>query len=349
MSLQMRAAVLTEPGIVEVQQVPVPALKDGEALIRVSCCGICGSDVGMVYGHAHKYPLILGHEFSGIVTEVAGERGRELVGKAVTAAPLLSCGQCFACRSGRPQACKTYLFMGSGTDGAMAEYVKVPVDHILDLEGLALEEGALIEPITIAIHAVKRVQPDCLSKTVVLGGGPIGLLTAMVAKVLGADKVILLDVDERKVEFARSLGIEAINSTVCSPETVGAGEATAVFECAAAQASVRSALALAGHGGTVVLVGITKKDMVLTPEDLRHVLKKGLLVTGAWLSCYVPEQDNDDWRLAHRLLKERRIQAAKLVTAQGTLDEFPAILEQQYRNPGTNIKTLIWCSDETKR
>lgn len=349
MSLQMHAAVLTEPGTVEVQQVPVPTLKYGEALIRVSCCGVCGSDVGMVYGRAHKYPLILGHEFSGIVTEVAGEQGRELVGKTVTAAPLLSCGQCAACRSGRPQACKSYLFMGSGTDGAMAEYVKVPVDHILSLEGLTAEEGALIEPITIAIHAVKRVQPDCLSKTVVLGGGPIGLLTAMVAKILGANKVILLDVDERRVEFARSLGIEAINNATCSPEANGAGGATAVFECAAAQASLRSAFALADYGGTVVLIAITKKDVVLTPEDLHLVLKKELLVTGAWLSCYVPWLDNDDWRLARRLLKEHRIQAAKLVTTWGTIDDSPAILEQQHRNPGANIKTMILCSDEGEK
>ena len=98
-----------------------------------------------------------------------------------------------------------------------------------------------------------------------------------------------------------------------------------------------------------MLIAITKKDVVLTPEDLHHVLKKELLVTGAWLSCYVPWLDNDDWRLARRLLKEHRIQAAKLVTTWGTIDDFPAILEQQHRNPGANIKTMILCSDEGEK
>lgn len=339
----MRAAVLTQHTVVELRQVPRPALEPGEALIRVEYCGICGSDVGIAYGHAHGYPLILGHEFSGVVEQVAGEQGQELVGTAVTAAPLLSCGRCDACRRGQPQACGQYRFLGSSVNGAMAEYVKVPVSNLLPLEGLTMEEGALIEPLTIAIHAVRRVRPGALHRTVVLGAGPIGLLTALAAKALGAGEVLMLDVDQHKVDFARALGLEAVNSLAEDPAARGAAEASAVFECAAAQASVRSALALAGYGGTVVLVGISKKDMTLTPEDLRHVLKKELVVTGAWLSRYVPWQPEDDWRLARDLIARGEIPARKLITSEGTLEEFPGILEELYRRPGGGIKTLIRC------
>ena len=190
------------------KDVPMPVLKDDEALVRVRACGICGSDVPRVLSDgAHGYPIIVGHEFSGQVIAVGKAVKDVTVGARATVAPLVPCGVCDACAAGHPAMCTHYSFIGSRQDGAMAEYVAVPARNIVPIgDSVTYEQAACIEPLTVAMHGVERAG-DLRSGTsaVVYGCGTIGMLTMECLKAKGIERVYAIDIDPHKLAMAKSL------------------------------------------------------------------------------------------------------------------------------------------------
>lgn len=341
----MRAVVLSAPGTVFLREVPRIPPRAGQVQIRVRYCGICGSDIGIVYGHAHRYPLIPGHEFSGVVA-AAAPGWEYLVGREVTACPVIGCGRCPLCRAGDATKCLQYDFLGSRSDGAYAEYVNVPGRNVLPLGALTLRRGALAEPLAVAVHAVRRAQASALGVAAVVGAGPIGLLVAQVCRVMGAREVLVLDVDDAKVALARRHGLQ--NSL--NPQKGAAAQALraldaalgadTVFECSGSGAGLESALALAAPGGCLVMVGIHKRKVSLSSAATRAVMKKELLITGAWVSNFAPKQGKDDWSIALELLGGA-VDAEALVSREISLEEVPRALENIRGNPGGELKTMI--------
>ena len=193
----MQALVLHGIADLRLERVPVPAIRAGEVLVRVAAAGVCGSDIPRVYEHgAYHHPLIPGHEFSGVVAQVSDDT-RHRVRERVTVKPLIPCRRCPYCETGALAQCVSYDYLGSRSDGAWAEYVRVPEANLVPLpEGLSIVAAALSEPAAVALHAMRQGHVAAGDTVAILGTGPIGMILAQWARVVGAGQVLLLDIDE---------------------------------------------------------------------------------------------------------------------------------------------------------
>ena len=210
----MKAAILTEKGII-VKNVPKPNISNTDVLIRVKSVGICGTDIAIYKGTYKKnLPLILGHEFSGVVEEVGENVKNVSVGDRVTREINISCGSCYYCSHGMPTHCLNRKAIGISTDGAMAEYVKVPARNVHRLpDQIDFDDGTFVEPLAAAIETFIMSPIKENSCVVIYGSGKMGLLIAQVAKVYGAEKTIVIDKVDWKLKLAKQLGVDVtINS-----------------------------------------------------------------------------------------------------------------------------------------
>ena len=200
----MKAAVLEGNEKLVYRDIETPQVTEGTVQIQVAACGICGSDVPRVFDHAaHNYPLILGHEFSGIVSAVGAGVENVKVGDHVVAAPLVPCMECPDCAAGNYSLCKHYSFIGSRRNGAMADYIVVPAANVLPIPAdLSFRQAATIEPSTVALHALRICSYVSGKRVAVLGCGIIGLYTVQWAKILGAEHITVISRGKRGLEAA---------------------------------------------------------------------------------------------------------------------------------------------------
>ena len=204
----MRALSILEPGRLELVDVALPTLSEGWVRIRVSHVGICGTDYHIFEG-SHPfvdYPRIIGHELSGRVSDPGS--ADFAVGDAVVVNPYLNCGHCPACRAGTPNCCETLNVLGVHTDGGMCEEIVVPATNVYSAHGLNSSDAAMVEFLAIGAHAVRRTEITANERTLVIGAGPIGLGTAIFARIAGAE-VTLLDTAVEKIAAASALGFAA--------------------------------------------------------------------------------------------------------------------------------------------
>ena len=292
---QMKAAVLHGLGDFRTEMVDIPKINAEEVLIKVKYCGICGSDVprSMVSG-ARKYPLILGHEFAGEVVEV-GEKVEHLKPKdRVAIAPLVPCGECEHCKASDYGLCDDYNIIGTGSNGAFAEYVKVPQDHALLVDdSLDFETAAGIEPAAIGYHGLQKANIQPGETVVVMGCGPIGQLTLQWAKVFGATTVIAVDVFEDKLALAKELGADiTINAkevdVVEKIRELTNGGAHVVAETAGSVITQQQSILAAKKKGRVIFLGITHRGLDLTEETMEHIMRGELTIKGSWNSYTAP-------------------------------------------------------------
>ena len=314
----MKALVITGVSEVELQDLEIPKYKDDEVLINVKYCGICGSDVPRALdGGVHSFPIVVGHEFSGEVVEVGANVKDVVVGDRVTAGALLPCGECEACKKGRPAMCTNYGFIGSRQNGAMAEYVAVKAENIVKLpDEVDYKEGAMIEPLTVALHGVQRINFKAGATAVVFGAGTIGLLALQCLKAVGAGKVYVVDVVDKKLELAMKLGADdVINSMKVnvneylaehgSPEV--AIESTGVPMCQA------QCLEFVKKCSSIVYIGTATKDLTLKPQTFEKILRGELNITGSWMSYSVP-YPGYEWITAVEYIKAKKIDLKSMIT-----------------------------------
>jgi len=260
----MNALVYLGPRRLEYQERSEPELRPDSVRIRVKAVGICGSDVHGYTGESGRRtpPLVMGHEFAGVVEAVASGVDASWVGRPVTVQPVLSCGRCDQCLAGHSQRCRSRSLLGANCDGAMAEFVVVPEKNLVPLPPPADFVGAtLAEPAAVAYHAVR--QPVALEGRVVLvcGGGPIGLFTALMAREAGARAVVISEIQENRRDLARSLGVDAAIDPVASDLSSALrvfdarGEADVSVDAVGILPTVEAALKFLKPGGELVLLG----------------------------------------------------------------------------------------------
>jgi len=261
----MLQAVMTEPGKIEFRDVEKPAPKDDQVLIQIKRIGVCGSDIHVYHGkHPYtSYPVVQGHEVSGVIAELGEKVEGFEVGDKVTFTPQVTCGKCYMCTHGMYHICDSLKVMGFQTDGAAQEYFPVDAEKVLKLpENVSLDEGAMVEPTSVAVHANRRGGGAEGKRVLVLGAGTIGNLTAQVAKASGARAVMVTDINAYKVAKARECGIDfAINTAEedlgeAILRDFGPDKADLIFECVGAQATITQAVDNARKGTTIVVVGV---------------------------------------------------------------------------------------------
>lgn len=300
MSQYMSSVVYHEAKQVRVEEKPKPTPAEGWALIKVSHAGICGTDLNIYVG-AHpraKGPLILGHEISGTLVE-----GHPTLpaGTPVTIRPLLFCGECEPCQTGKSHVCKDLKLVGIDRDGGIAEYVTAPWEtiHVIP-EGVSMKLGALIEPLAVGVHAVRQSGFVPGDTALVFGAGPIGMCVAVSLKLLGAGRIIIVEPHPFRLQRAKELGFETIDPkevdvTQHLLEKTGGMGADYTFDCAGHPSVAEILTQVTKVRGTVVTVAAYKKP---APIDLLQVMFKELTLKG--VRVYTPK----DFEIAAQLLKQ---------------------------------------------
>lgn len=338
----MKALVYLGAKKVEVQEKEVKPLKEGQARIRVTYCGICGSDIG-IYGGTHpraKAPLILGHEFVGIVEEIKGGTGKIKVGDRVAPYPLISCGSCFACKTGIPHVCQTLKLIGIDVDGGIAEYVNCDEDVLFTLkDSLCDEAAAVIEPLAVIIRTLHQADFRCRDSAVIIGAGPIGILTGIVLKHSGASRIIISDIDEKRLNICREFGFEALNSgkenliAYVNEKTGGTGM-DKVFECSGAEPAALDMTKLCRIGGVICLTGVHKAPHAVNLQDVNF--KEQILVGSR---VYTKLEFEQAVELASVMEKELK----KIVTHIVPIEKSDSVFDLIKNANETTVKVLVDC------
>lgn len=284
------------------EDVPLPELRPGWALVKVLVAGICSSDVPRIFiKGTYHFPTIPGHEFSGIVEKIADSSDSAWIGKRVGVFPLIPCGGCPSCEKGRHETCSNYDYIGSRRDGAFAEYVAVPVWNLIALpEAVSDIQGALLEPAAVALHAVKRAEIYSGASVCIVGSGAIGLLAGQWAKIHGAGRVVVKGRSEAKREVVQRCGLEYIEDARASEEF------DCVIEAAGSNQALEDSLMLAAPGGRLVLMGNPDGPRSLSQDLYWRILRRQLTLVGTWNSSYGGEEG--DWTEATRALAARTLQ-----------------------------------------
>lgn len=314
----------------------------GQVQIRVSHCGICGTDLHVFHGrmdHRVKLPQIIGHEMSGTVEAVGNDVADWKPGDRVTVRPLDSCGACPACKAGHSHICMNLKFIGIDSPGAMQELWTVPAHTLHRLPAnLSLAQAALIEPISVACHDVRMGEVKAGEYVVVLGGGPIGLLIGLVARAAGA-RVLVSEINQYRIQLAKSFGLEAVDPrstdlvSLIAEQTGGAG-ADVVFEVSGANAAAEIMTKLARTRGRIVMVAIHSQP---TPVDLFRFFWRELRLTGA--RVYEPQ----DFEQAIELAAAGTIPLDKIITKTVGLEDLGAAFREM-DSGGEVMKILVRCS-----
>ena len=259
-----------------------PTFESDEVLVKIKSAGICGSDVSRIFGKtSYYYPIVLGHEFAGVI-EDANEK--DLVGKRVCVFPLLPCKKCEFCKKQQYANCVKYDYYGSRRDGGFQSYLAVKKDNLVFLpDNVSYEVGAMVEPLAVCLHAVKKLNIKSGSSVVIYGSGTIGVLCGYWAKYYGAEKVYFVDIDENKLKFIEKLGFERYNDS----------EVDYAIECSGAEPCINSAINAVKAFSKVALVGNVHGDIKLTQKTYSQLLRKQLTLVGNWNSDF--NDYTNDW------------------------------------------------------
>lgn len=305
-----------------------PSLKNGEVLVKVQAAGICGSDIPRIYTTGtYSYPLIPGHEFAGEVIEIGEGTNQNWLGKRVGIFPLIPCGTCVPCSRRKYETCRHYSYLGSRTDGGFAEYAAVPEWNLIELpEQVSYEQAAMLEPMAVAVHAMRRVlelqQGNMEEKTIVVYGlGTIGILLTMFLKEAGVQNIFTVGNKEFQRQMVLKLGV--LNQQYCDSrkenaqdwilqQTKGLG-ADIFFECVGRNETITDAVACTAPEGMVQVVGNPASDILLEKSVYWKVLRNQLTIRGSWNSSFTHEE-RDDWHYVLQKLSEGKIRPEQFIT-----------------------------------
>ena len=319
----MKQSLMEKPGSIRFDDVAATPPGAGEVRIRVQQIGICGSDIHVWHG-SHPftpYPVIQGHEFMGVVEAIGpGVDNAPAIGTKVTALPQIVCGHCNPCKKGRFNICENLKVRGFQADGCGRELYNIPAERLVPLPAdFSPEQGAFVEPVSVAVHACSRAGDLSGRNVVVLGAGTIGNLVAQVARIRGAAKVLITDIADYRLEVAKQCGIEFVANTTqqslaeASAAAFGEQGFDLAFEAAGVEASLASALEAIEKGGTVLIVGVYGKPPVV---NMAVVGEHEIVLAGSMMYW------REDWETAVQLLASS-LSITPLISRHFPFSEWP--------------------------
>ncbi|PST31683.1 zinc-binding alcohol dehydrogenase family protein [Enterocloster lavalensis] len=336
----MKAVFIENPGEAVIRDIPRPARKPGEALLKLLYGGICGSDLGSYRGTFayFSYPRTPGHEFSAEIVEIdENDRGLK-PGMVVVCNPYFNCGECYSCKHGLVNACMSNQTMGVQREGAFSEYITMPLERIYDGKGLEPMVLAIIEPLCISYHGVKRAGVKGGDKVLIVGAGTIGILAAVAAKQKGAE-VYIADVSRVKLDYAREFGVdgvvladgpEAYERAV--KEITGGNGFDVTIEAVGLPSTFQNCIDAAAFGGRMVLIGVGKENLDF---NFTMIQKKELNVFGSRNAL------KPDFLELIDLVKEGKIPLKKIITDVYKFDQAPRAFQELNENAGRMLKVMI--------
>ena len=336
----MKALLYEGPWQMPLREVEWPEPGPEDVIVSVQAAGICGSDVHGFTGFTGRRqpPLVMGHEFGGMVAAVGqGVTGFE-PGDRVVVQPLLTCGQCPNCRAGLANICTNRTGVGMNVNGAYAEAVRVPQELLYPLpEAMTWEQSALVEPLAVGMRAVNRTPFSLMATIVIVGAGTIGLTTLLAARLRGAGRIIMTDLSAHRLELARRLGADVtVNVNESDPAEVvgdytGGLGAHAVIEAVGVTATVGQSLALVRTGGQVTWIGNSQPEVTL---NMQQVVTRELTIRGTY-------GFNEEFGRAITAIDGGRVDVRPLVEKVAPLAQGPALFEALAQGTLDAVKVIL--------
>lgn len=332
-SKKMKALVYEGPRSMHIREIPIPELKSGEVLIRVKQAGICGSELGGYLGHnsLRKPPLVMGHEFAGVIEQLGPQVTNLRVGDRVTANPLVTCGSCRYCLNGQSQLCGERNLLGAHRPGAFAEFVAVPSRNVYPLEKqMTNVEGAFAEPFACAIHVCRILAVEPTDRLLIYGAGPIGLFALQAAQVYGLRDVVVIDLNEARLEIARELGGIALTGLEQLDSPLER-KFDAVIDAVGAEPTRRNSIQAARPGGKVVFTGLHEADSKLPVNEM---IRNETIAFGAFA------YSKEDFETALLWIGQGRMNLLPCIE-YAKLDEGSMCFEKLIAGPGKVAKIMF--------
>lgn len=328
----MRAAIVDQPGSIRVGEVPDPKPGDRQVVIKVGACGICGTDLHIADGHfpPTPYPIVPGHEFAGEIVELGSDvPGGWRIGDRVAVDPSLFCGYCRPCRSGHGNLCENWGATGDTVDGAFAEYVAVPSANCYRMpETMTWQEGALVEPVSCAVHGVRRVGVEAGERFLVIGAGTMGLLMQQLLQRSGAE-VTVVDRNTARLGRARDLGASAVAADMSE---VDDEKFDAAADCTGAVPAIEAAFDSLRRGGRLLVFGVAPEEARIALSPFR-IYNDEITVVGSMAVLH-------SYGTALDLVASGAIDTAPLLTDELPLEEFGAALDLMRSGSGLKVQVL---------
>ena len=337
----MLQQVMTAPGEIIFREVEKPTPKAGEVLVKIMKIGVCGSDIHVYHGEHPftKYPVTQGHEVSGRIEALGDGVSGLHIGQKVTIEPQVVCGECYPCRHGKYNLCESLKVMGFQTTGTASEFFAVPASKVTPLpDHMTYNEGAMIEPLAVTMHAAKRFSALRGSKVAILGCGPIGILLAQSCKALGAAEVMITDISDTRLAIAGSCGIDYTVNTrntdfgEAMVNCFGPDKADVIYDCAGNNITMGQAIKYARKGSKLVLVavfaGMATVDLaVLNDHELD--LDTSMMYR------------HEDYLDAIRYVQEGKIQLRPLMSKHFAFRDYLSAYQYIDANRESTMKVLI--------
>ncbi len=337
----MLQQVMTAPGVIEFRETPRPIAAEGQVLVRIMRIGICGSDIHVYHGkHPFtRYPVTQGHEVSGRIEAVGSGVEGLSVGQKVTIEPQVCCGHCYPCTHGKYNLCEELKVMGFQTTGTASEYFTVDAAKVTPLpETMSYDEGAMIEPLAVTVHAAKRFPELKGARVAILGCGPIGILLMQSCKALGAASVLVTDVSDYRLSVARSVGADYVVNTgetdmeQALRDAFGSDKADVIYDCAGNDITMGQAIRCARKGSTIVLVAVFSK---LASVDLAVLNDHELELNTSMMYRH------EDYVDAIRLVSEGKVQLRPLMSRHFAFRDYLKAYQYIDENREMTMKVII--------
>lgn len=341
MNGKMIQQVMTAPKNITFREIDIPKPGPDQVLVKIKRIGVCGSDIHVYHGqHPYtSYPVTQGHEVSGKIVEL-GEYVKDLkVGQRVTIEPQVFCGRCHPCLHGKYNLCENLKVMGFQTTGTASEYFAVDASKITPLpEGMSYDDGAMIEPLAVTVHAAKRFPDIKGAKVAILGAGPIGILLVQAVKACGAAEVLVTDISDYRLSLAKSLGADyAVNTKDADfakviTDAFGPDKADVIYDCAGTDITMNQAIQNARKGSTIILVAVFAN---MANVDLAKLNDSELDLNTTMMYRH------EDYVDALKFVNEGKIRLAPLATAHFPFAEYDAAYKYIDANRESTMKVLI--------
>lgn len=323
----MKAAVLYSVGDIRYSDVADPECGAGDVIVKVSHCGICGSDSPRILSQ-WKYPLpaVPGHEFSGVIASVGKDVGNVAVGDRVAVLPFIPCGRCVYCQSGNYSMCDHNTMLGADIYGGYAEYARVPAGNILPVGDIELAHAAMLEPCAVALYGVLGIAPKIGDTVAVLGMGTIGQLVLQWLRIAGVKRIIAIDISEKKLAESEALGADyCINATkeiviariMELTQDLGVDIA---LETAGSKVTQEQCLLVTKKHGKIGYLGIARSDILLKEKSFESIFRKELVVKGFWNSYSAPFP-GEAWTKSLEYVAAKRIKLDGMISHRFALSE----------------------------
>ena len=333
--------VMTAPGEIIFRDIPIPKVEDNEVLVKIMRIGVCGSDIHVYHGkHPFtKYPVTQGHEVSGIITEVGKNVEGFKPGQKVTIEPQIFCGKCYPCTHGKYNLCEELKVMGFQSTGTASEYFAVDASKVTPIpEDMSFDEGAMIEPLAVTVHAAGRFPDMVGARVAVIGAGPIGNLVAQSAKAKGAAKVMITDVSDYRLSLAKECGVDCTYNTLnidfndALLDAFGTDKADVIYDCAGNNITINQAIRSARKGSTIILVAVFA-DMAEADLAVLNDHELDLNTTMMYR--------HEDYVEAIELVNEGKVQLKPLISAHFDFDKYLEAYKYIDENREKCLKVII--------